>query len=227
MDKSQSRSAFLAALVAVAVAGCGSSTSTTVTTATSSSASQPTTRNTTPTATTATTTPASTTAATTTSTAAQPVHRPEVAKIRITSPAVQNEGLLPARYTCTGQDISPPLSWTGIPPGTKELALLILNLNGLGGKLFYEWAVAGLNPNSQGIPAGKLPSNTITGTNSYGKQTYHLCQPKHTTTEQYVAILYALPHKLKLQPGFNATNARLQALNTANYSGHLFFSTTR
>ena len=44
--------------------------------------------------------------------------------IKITSAAFKNEGMIPSKYTCDGDDISPPLAWEGIPEGTKSIALI-------------------------------------------------------------------------------------------------------
>ena len=43
----------------------------------------------------------------------------------IESPAFPPDGQIPAAYTCEGGDISPPLQWSGVPPGTKSLALIV------------------------------------------------------------------------------------------------------
>ena len=45
-------------------------------------------------------------------------------KLRVTSPVLDNNGLIPAKYTCDGEDVNPPLNIEGIPQGTKARALL-------------------------------------------------------------------------------------------------------
>lgn len=59
----------------------------------------------------------------------RPMHptNPEAENMTFTlsSPAFQNGGAIPRRYTCDGDDISPPLAWAGIPAGTKSLALIV------------------------------------------------------------------------------------------------------
>lgn len=137
---------------------------------------------------------------------------------------LSKEYVLPARYTCDGQDISPPLHWEGIPAGTKELMLAILNLEPVNEKLYFDWAVAGLKPTSTGLAEGRLPSGAILGTNSAGKRGYHLCP---TTSERYLAVLYALPHPLAAKAGFEPIFTRKRAVRDAIYSGHLFFAYKR
>lgn len=46
-------------------------------------------------------------------------------KLELTSTAFRNNGDIPRRHTCDGQDISPPLSWTGVPDRTRSLALIV------------------------------------------------------------------------------------------------------
>jgi phosphatidylethanolamine-binding protein (PEBP) family uncharacterized protein len=45
--------------------------------------------------------------------------------MKLTSPAFGHQTLIPSRYTCEGDDISPPLEWSGVPEATKSLALLV------------------------------------------------------------------------------------------------------
>src|SRR3954468_9431186 len=45
--------------------------------------------------------------------------------LTITSPAFAANGEIPAVYTCEGNDLSPPLAWSGAPPGTKSFALIV------------------------------------------------------------------------------------------------------
>lgn len=45
--------------------------------------------------------------------------------MRITSAAFRHEGPIPRRYTCEGDDVSPPLAWSGFPAGTRTLALIV------------------------------------------------------------------------------------------------------
>ena len=45
--------------------------------------------------------------------------------LTITSSGFKHQGSIPKRYTCDGENISPPLAWAGVPPGTKSLALVV------------------------------------------------------------------------------------------------------
>lgn len=183
--------------------GCGSS-STTTTAADSKNATHTTTAT------------ATTTTATTPAAKPKKEHLPRVEKVEVTSPALSPHGVLATRYTCQGANTSLPITWKGIPPGTKELMLDIINMAPINGQLYIDWSVAHLNPSLHGLQAGHLPPGATTGTNSTHTTKYTICPPKHTTG-QYVIVLFALPHTLPTPNGYNATNLRTQALQTSNY----------
>jgi phosphatidylethanolamine-binding protein (PEBP) family uncharacterized protein len=139
-------------------------------------------------------------------------------------PVLLAERFLPTRYTCDGGDLSVPLRWEGVPHGTAELALFILNVQPVDGKTFVDWAVAGLSPALNGITAGQLPQGAVVGRNGFGKVGYSIC-PEHGQEAIYIAALFALPHQLPLEPGFDAATlhqqverlAYVQGLSSARY----------
>jgi Raf kinase inhibitor-like YbhB/YbcL family protein len=71
----------------------------------------------------------------------------------LTSSAFQNNGNIPQRYTCSGNGISPALQWTGVPDGTRSLALICDDPDAPIGT-FVHWVVYNLPPNSKGIAEG-------------------------------------------------------------------------
>ena len=60
--------------------------------------------------------------------------------LQLTSPAFSNGASVPVRYTCEGEDISPPLQWSGRPEGTRSFALVCEDPDAPGG-VFHHWAV--------------------------------------------------------------------------------------
>jgi phosphatidylethanolamine-binding protein (PEBP) family uncharacterized protein len=211
-----------AALAAMVGCGGGASSGASVSTPDASTAPAPTT-----------TTASSGTAAhpatsTSGSTSTQKVEErtPVTERVEISSPVVRNEGLLPARYTCDGENIPPPLRWKGIPAGTAELMLDVIKLNPVNHQLYFSWAVTGLSPNTHGIDAKQLPADAIIGTNGAGQLGYDVCPPEGPS-ESYVAALFALPHRLPARPGFSAAALRREAERTATYQGFLIFKYTR
>ena len=148
-----------------------------------------------------------------------------VSDITLSSPAITQAHLastptLNQRYTCQGSNQSPPLHWSAIPAATKELVLLVASTKPVNGKLFYDWAVASLNPTLKGLNSGALPPGAVTGRNSAGKTAYSIC-PTGANHESYVFLLYALPQSLHPQPGFDPASLRQQATQIAHHTGLL------
>jgi hypothetical protein len=128
-------------------------------------------------------------------------------------------GRLSATYTCDGEGKWPKLSWSGVPPGTGELALFAMNLQPVEGKIFFDWAVAGLDPSVEGIEAGKLPAAAVVGTNGFGKRGYEVCPGG--AGETYMFALYALPRRLSPQKGFEPLAFREEVLAASGNVGFL------
>ncbi len=108
---------------------------------------------------------------------------------------------LSAKYTCDGEDISPPISWGKVPSDTKEIAIFIFNGVEVNEKLVSAWAVAGLKPSVRSLQPGHLPAGTVLGRNSQGQGRYSICPPKGKST-LYVVIVAPVPRTLSPQAGF-------------------------
>jgi phosphatidylethanolamine-binding protein (PEBP) family uncharacterized protein len=148
-----------------------------------------------------------------------------VADISLSSPAIaqahsSSTYTLNRAYTCAGADRSPPLHWTGIPAGTQELALFVMSTVPVGGKLFFDWAVANLNPKLTGLSGGTLPAGAVLGRNGQGHSAYSVC-PAGGKRESYVFVLYALPQKLSPASGFDPASLRKEAMQIARHTGLL------
>jgi len=146
-----------------------------------------------------------------------------VADIKLESPAIVasggNPGSLSPTYSCDGEDKWPQFHWSGVPAGTAELALYAMNVQPVQGKLFVDWAVAGLDPSLGEIVSGKLPKGAVVGTNGFGKRGYSICPQGRG--EIYMFALYALPKHLALSPGFDGREARGQILAVSGNVGLL------
>jgi phosphatidylethanolamine-binding protein (PEBP) family uncharacterized protein len=177
----------LALTTSCGLAACGSSTSSKTASVTAADASSSRSQ------------PVGTTAASTT-TSTQPEKTPDE-DITITSSVSTNQ--LPKRYTCDGANVPPPLRWSKVRAGMKELDLFVVSALPINGKFVVAWAVAGLKPSLRGLTSGKLPAGTTVGKNSFGQARYSLCPPRGKKGE-YAILLYALPHKVPVKPGFDA-----------------------
>jgi phosphatidylethanolamine-binding protein (PEBP) family uncharacterized protein len=151
-----------------------------------------------------------------------------VADMHLTSPSLPtgSGGAVPltATYTCDGEGKWPALSWGGVPAGTAELILYAMNIAPVGGKLFVDWAVAGLEPGLTGIEAAKLPKGAVVGTNSFGKRGYEICPEG---SEVFIFAVYALPRALTPAPGFDARELRHQVLDVSGNVGLLSVAYSR
>ena len=134
------------------------------------------------------------------------------ASLTLESPAFKGGTALPARFTCDAKNTSPPLRWPAVPAGTGELVLIALNLLPVEGALFFDWAVAGLDPSLTELKEGELPQGAILGTNSFGKRAYGLCPPSKGKEERYLFMLYAIPEALNPKPGFDPLQLREEVL---------------
>ncbi len=118
-----------------------------------------------------------------------------MAELTVKSPAFENNKLIPAKYTCDGDEVNPPLTIEGIPQGTQMLALIIDDPDAPRGT-FDHWIVWGIPPTSK-IEENSVPG--IEGLNSAGQRSYMgMCPP--SGTHRYFFKVYALDAKLVLSP---------------------------
>ena len=132
----------------------------------------------------------------------------------ISSPAFPHEGDIPVRYTCDGDDVSPPLVWSGIPEGARSLALIVDDPDApdpaAPRMTWVHWVLYNLPPDSSGLPeavsdAG-LPPGTGQGINDWKRTGYGgPCPP--VGRHRYFFKLYALDGVLP--SGGPLTKARL------------------
>lgn len=152
-----------------------------------------------------------------------------VASITLQSPATrpgpESTAILSTAHTCDGKDTSPPLIWSGVPAGTAELVLFAMNLVPIGEELFFDWAVAGLNPSLEGLEEGRLPKGALTGRNGFGKAGYSLCPPG--AGETYIFALYALPQPSGAKQGFDPKALRKEVLASSGNVGLMAVSYER
>lgn len=124
--------------------------------------------------------------------------------IKITSSAFENGGLIPSRYTCDGEDISPPLKWEQVPENTKSIALICDDPDAPMGT-FVHWVLfnlpAGTNQLAEDVPADKtLPNGAGQGITDFGRIGYGgPCPP--SGTHRYFFKIYALDVELTLKAG--------------------------
>lgn len=125
--------------------------------------------------------------------------------MHLESPAISPDHLIPRRHTCDGTDLSPPLSWSGVPAGAKSLALIVDDPDApdpaAPQRTFVHWVVYNIPPSASGLSEGAaqaLPPGALQGLNDWRDKGYGgPCPPigKH----RYFFKLYALDTMLELK----------------------------
>jgi Raf kinase inhibitor-like YbhB/YbcL family protein len=141
--------------------------------------------------------------------------------IELTSRAFSAGGTIPAKYTCSGKETSPPLAWADVPAGTKSLALLVEDPDAPGGT-YTHWTVFDIAPTVRRFDAGKPPPGSTQGENSFGDDRYGgPCPPKGDQAHHYVFSLYALRADLGLDAGAKPDDVRAAIKKQAVARGRL------
>ena len=135
--------------------------------------------------------------------------------LTLTSSAFKQGDKIPSKYTCEGDDVSPPLAFAGVPESTKSLALLIDDPDAPDPKapklVWVHWLVYNLPPDSKGLAEDAsrtgLPKGAVTGLSDWKEASYHgPCPP--IGRHRYFHKLYALDTTL---PPKDLTKAELEA----------------
>jgi phosphatidylethanolamine-binding protein (PEBP) family uncharacterized protein len=142
-------------------------------------------------------------------------------KFAVASAAFPHGGQIPARYTCDGNDVSPPLQWGKLPAGTSQLFVLALSLSA-GASGAIRWAVGGVDPNSGGIPAGQLPLGAVAGRSSDGHIGWSGICGARGRPQAIIVLVYALRHPLHLSPGFDPRTVQGQLAGNTVGSGVIY-----
>lgn len=115
--------------------------------------------------------------------------------LNVGSSAFKNEGYIPAKYTCEGKNINPPLTIADVPKGTKSLVLIMSDPDAPV-KVFDHWIVWNIPP------SGMIEENSkigIEGKNDFEVKGYKgPCPPNGT--HRYFIMVYALDGMLNLKP---------------------------
>ncbi len=123
----------------------------------------------------------------------------------LSSPAFKQDGHIPSKYTCEGEEVSPPLAWEGVPNGTKSLMLIVDDPDAPDPKapkmVWVHWIVYNIPPSAKGLPENtreaRLPHGASLGLNDFKKREYGgPCPP--IGRHRYFHKLYALDITLDL-----------------------------
>jgi len=118
--------------------------------------------------------------------------------MKITSPVFGHNQKIPSKYTCDGENLSPPLEISGVPEGAKSMVLIMDDPDATHG-LWVHWVLWNISPDTKEIPENSVPAGAAEGMTSFGKPGYGgPCPP--SGTHRYFFKLCALNKKLELSP---------------------------
>ncbi len=126
-----------------------------------------------------------------------------ISTMQIKSSAFDHNAPIPSKYTCDGENISPPLTISDIPENTVSLAIIADDPDAPGGT-WVHWVVWNIDPETSEIEEGQVPLHAIEGYTSFESNGYGgPCPP--SGTHRYFFKVYALDTMLKLHPNSNKT----------------------
>ena len=126
-------------------------------------------------------------------------------RMQLTSSAFKNNEPIPKQYTCEGKNISPPLTWSGAPSGTRSFVLIVDDPDAPGG-VWTHWLVFDLPADTTELAEDMPKTQNITGnakqgTNDFKRLGYGGPCPPPGRAHRYFFKIYALDTVLDLKPG--------------------------
>jgi Raf kinase inhibitor-like YbhB/YbcL family protein len=121
--------------------------------------------------------------------------------IEVSSPAFEQGGSIPRKHTGEGQDVSPALRWSGLPEGTKEIALICDDPNAPRSEPWVHWVVYKILAERTGLPEGGA-QEALEGKNDFDAQGYgRPMPPRSHGVHHYHFKIYALDIELEAVAG--------------------------
>jgi len=110
----------------------------------------------------------------------------------LSSSAIPKGGKIPVKYTCDGQDVSPPLNWKNPPPGTKSFGVYMEDIT----VNFFHWGIVNIPNTRTSLPEGYQDLNN-TFQNDFGNYRYDgpcppMPDPLNHTSHTYKFCVVAL-----------------------------------
>jgi Raf kinase inhibitor-like YbhB/YbcL family protein len=139
--------------------------------------------------------------------------------MRVISPAFDEGQTIPKRFTCDGEEVSPPLAFRDVPPRARELALVVEDPDA---DRFVHWSVLRIPPDTALISEGGVPTASIETENSFGDRGWGgPCPPEDADPHRYVFALYALSRPLGLDEDASVDEVRTAIGDAAIARGRL------
>lgn len=127
--------------------------------------------------------------------------------MKLTCSVFTDKNFIPEKYTCDGDNLSPPLFISDVLPGTQSLVLIVNDPDAPGGD-WVHWLMWGIKPTITKIPEGSVPIGSMQGLNDFGEEGYGgPCPP--SGIHRYQFTLYALNSTLEDQLSPLSTKAEI------------------
>jgi Raf kinase inhibitor-like YbhB/YbcL family protein len=124
---------------------------------------------------------------------------PSKTRLKVSSSAFADHGRIPQDVSAYGRNVSPALSWSGAPAGTRSFVVVAEDPDAPGPKPFEHWVVYNIPGEARGVPAGGLPAGAVAGRNSTGKTGYWGPHPPAGGDHHYHFEVFALDRPLNLR----------------------------
>ena len=139
--------------------------------------------------------------------------QPPTHEIIVESPAMTTGETMPRVYTPDGRNLSPPITWRNLPPGTREIAVVCSDFGAGNPPPWVHWIIYSIPGSASGLPEGlpimeetPMPSElqgAIQGLNGWRRPYYRGPAPPAGTPHLYHFKVYALDTELGLEPGLD------------------------
>ena len=125
--------------------------------------------------------------------------------LRVSSSAFSNGADIPSKYTCDGQNVAPPLEWSGVPEESKSVAIICDDPDAPSGT-FTHWVQYNIPASTHALP--ERESTGAAGVNSFGKMGFGgPCPPQKDRAHHYHFHVYALDVDSLGRPGLSKEDA--------------------
>ncbi|HEU4946119.1 MAG TPA: YbhB/YbcL family Raf kinase inhibitor-like protein [Kribbella sp.] len=132
--------------------------------------------------------------------------------ITVTSSAFQDGRPIPARFSCDGENVSPPVAWQGVPSEARAVAMVVDDPDAPRGT-FVHWVLLDVPPGTRSLAENSAPPGATQAKNSAGKASYFgPCPP--SGTHHYRFTVYALSSATGLPNGADLNRA-LKAIDAS------------
>jgi Raf kinase inhibitor-like YbhB/YbcL family protein len=111
--------------------------------------------------------------------------------MEIESPAFSEGDPVPIRFTCDGENVSPPLRWSGVPEEATELRIIVTDPDAPRGT-FTHWLVTGVSASASSVAEGTAPAGGTVESNDFGDASYGGPCPPHGSPHRYLFSIEAL-----------------------------------